>query len=82
MKNRSLIAIWGVILLSLTTCTKDCEPTLATCSEAPPANELCHVAFTRWFYDKGKNTCKRIAYGGCSQKGFETEQECRACQCN
>ena len=75
------ITILLVITLGLTNCSKDCEPTIATCSETPPTNELCQAAFNRWFYNKEKNKCEQIGYSGCSQKGFATQQECDKCKC-
>ncbi len=66
----------------MTSCSKDCDPPIATCSEAPPTNELCAAIFNRWFYDAGNDECEQIAYSGCSQKGFATQQECETCKCD
>lgn len=74
-------AIVLFLTAGLTSCSKDCEPKLATCSETPPTNELCQAAFNRWFYNKEKNKCEQIGYSGCSQKGFATQQECEECKC-
>jgi len=69
-------------ILSLTACKKDCEPNPTTkCNDTPPTNELCLAAFERWFYDQTKNSCEKVGYSGCSQKGFETKQECEECKC-
>ena len=74
-------AIVLILTAGLTSCSKDCEPKLTTCSETPPTNELCQAAFNRWFYNKEKNKCEQIGYSGCSQKGFATQQECEECKC-
>ncbi len=75
-------AILIVLTLGLITCSKDCGSTLVTCSDTPPASELCDAAFNRWFYNQKKNKCEQISYSGCSQKGFETKQECEECECD
>jgi len=62
-------------------CTKDCEPVMATCLERPPTNELCDAYFNRWFYNQEENNCEQIGYSGCSQKGFASKQECEECLC-
>ena len=67
--------------LGLTSCDKDCETTIAACTERPPTDELCQASFTRWFYNEGKNKCEEIKYSGCTLKGFETVQECEQCKC-
>jgi hypothetical protein len=83
MKAKILIsALFLVVALGLTNCSKDCETKIATCNETPPTDELCDAFFNRWFYDKEKNSCEQIAYSGCSQKGFATERECEACKCD
>ena len=68
--------------LGLTNCSKDCEPKISICSETPPAGELCQAYFNRFFYSEDKNKCEQIGYSGCSQKGFETQEECEECECN
>jgi hypothetical protein len=70
-----------LLTLGLTNCSKDCEPTNATCSETPPTNEACLAYFERWFFSKEKNNCEKIGYSGCSPKGFATQQECEECKC-
>lgn len=83
MKSKISLTFIGLfIVLSLSNCKKECEPKAATCSEAPPTNELCLAYFSRWFYNSNTNKCELVGYSGCSQKGFETEQECEACLCN
>jgi hypothetical protein len=78
-----LIKILSIaILLSFSNCKKECEPTNTTCNDTVPTNELCLAYFSRWFYNSSSNKCELIGYSGCSQKGFETEQECEACLCN
>lgn len=61
--------------------SRDCGPAPAKCAEVPPTNEICSANFTRWFYNEGTSKCEQITYTGCSQKGFETLQECEACKC-
>ena len=83
MKSNIIVILIGLFIsLSLSNCKKECEPKATTCSEAPPTNELCLAYFSRWFYNSNTNKCELIGYSGCSQKGFETEQECEACLCN
>jgi hypothetical protein len=79
--KKSIPTALFVLIVILISCSKDCAPKLATCSETPPTNELCQAYFNRWFYDKNKNKCEQIGYGGCSPKGFETQQECEECKC-
>lgn len=82
MKSKILIlSILLVFTLGLISCSKDCEPKFATCSESPPTDEACQAYFNRWFYNKDKNNCEQIGYSGCSQKGFATKQECEECKC-
>jgi len=81
MKTKFIIpTILIVLTLGLSNCSKDCEPTIATCNDIVP-NEDCLPQFNRWFFDKTKNKCKQISYSGCSQKGFATQQECEECKC-
>ena len=79
--KNSITVILFALTVGLTSCSKDCEPNLATCNETPPTNELCQAAFNRWFFNKEKNKCEQIGYSGCSQKGFATQQECEECKC-
>jgi len=81
MTTKFLIPAIVFLTIGLLSCSKDCEPKLATCNETPPTNELCQASFERWFYNKEKNECEKIGYSGCSQKGFATQQECEECKC-
>jgi hypothetical protein len=82
MKNTILkLTVFLTVMAVIISCTKDCEPKIATCNETPPTDELCQAYFERWFYNKDKNKCEKIRYSGCSQKGFETEIECEECKC-
>jgi hypothetical protein len=71
--------------LSMVSCNdgyrSDCIETDPVCRETPPTKELCLAAFERWFYDKNSSSCRKVAYSGCSQKGFETKAECESCKC-
>ena len=69
-----------IILISVASCTKDCDVLNNICNEKPP-NELCQEFFTRWFYNKSNNKCEKKSYSGCRQYGFATEQECSECKC-
>lgn len=85
MKN--ILILTSLILISLSSCTKkkcpaECRSNIAGCNETVPVDELCQAAFNRWFYSKSTGKCTLIGYSGCSQKGFETEQECLECDCN
>ncbi len=82
MTAKILIPVIAFFLTAgLTSCSKECEPKLATCNETPPTSELCQAAFNSWFYNKEKNKCEQIGYSGCSQKGFAQQQECEECKC-
>nr|WP_299201913.1 BPTI/Kunitz domain-containing protein [uncultured Brumimicrobium sp.] len=78
-----------IVLLSLSTCftfgftncNKKCASANPTCEETVP-NEACMAHFNRWFYNADKNKCELISYSGCSAKGFETLDDCKACECN
>ena len=70
-------------LFLFSACRKSCPETeIATCLDTAPTKELCQAYFERWFFNKKSNTCEMVAYSGCSQKGFETQLDCEACQCN
>ena len=83
-KNTLRSAVISTIIIAIIGCSKDCEPQIATatCNDTPPTEELCQAAFQRWFYNKNKNKCEQIGYSGCSQKGFETLEECEKCKCD
>jgi hypothetical protein len=82
MKSNILtFTIFLAFTFGLTNCKKNCETTIDTCKEKPPTTELCLAYFNRWFYNKDKNKCEQIGYSGCSEKGFETQKECNACEC-
>lgn len=76
-----LIGISIVILVTIS-CSKTCEPQVATCNEKPPSGEFtCTAFFENWFYDPDKNKCDQIGYSGCSPRGFESKEECEKCTC-
>ena len=79
-----VIRILSVLLLfNITSCNKDCDTEQKPgCSDAVPTNEACLAYFERWFYNKNTNSCEKIGYSGCSQKGLATLQECEECKCN
>lgn len=79
MKILFLIII--LFSISLIGCKKDCETKSAPCNESVP-NEDCKALFTRWFFNKEKNSCEKIIYSGCSAKGFASQSECEKCQCD
>jgi hypothetical protein len=81
-KNILKSIVISTIVFIIISCSKDCEPKLDTCNETPPTDELCQAAFQRWFFNKEENKCEQIGYSGCSQKGFETLEECEQCECN
>mgnify|MGYP000740085021 CR=1 FL=1 len=56
-------------------------PAYATCSEKPDTGITCQAYFTTWFYDETTGKCEKIGYSGCEPKGFETEEECKECDC-
>ena len=68
-------------MFTLVVCKKDCGSKVATCQEEPP-NEPCLAYFETWFYNQTNNNCEKIGYSGCSKKGFETENDCKQCECN
>lgn len=80
--NFLFLVILFLLAVGLSNCSTDCEPKFAACSETPPTNEACQAAFNRWFFIADENRCEQIAYSGCSQKGFASQQECEACKCN
>ncbi|MEN8249563.1 MAG: BPTI/Kunitz domain-containing protein [Bacteroidota bacterium] len=51
-----------------------------TCYDTPPTDEMCTAYFERWFYNESTNSCEKIGYSGCSQYGFETQEECEKCR--
>jgi len=79
LKMNLLLTVFTAVML-FTNCKKNCGDEIATCKETPP-NEACQAYFVRWFYNKNKNQCEQIGYSGCSARGFSTEEECKACEC-
>ena len=74
---KKLLLYFGFSALLLVACDKTVEN--SRCLERPPENELCLAYFERWFYDKESQSCEKVAYSGCSEKGFETKAECEDC---
>lgn len=75
--------IFGLaIFAGVYACKKDCNNINQTCKETPPKTEVCTAYFERWFYNEQTNKCEKKAYSGCSEYGFETESECKECECN
>lgn len=77
---RQLIILVGLITMTVA-CSGDCENPNSICKESPPNDEECAAYFERWFFDKKKDSCKKIGYSGCNQYGFATKQECETCKC-
>ena len=77
MKVLRLLFIF--LILSCIGCKKDPlqDP---RCKEIPEPDGLCQMAFESWFYDAKTNSCQKIFYSGCSEKGFPTKKECEQCQ--
>lgn len=78
-----LFCLLGItFVLGMSSCNRNCNPSDAVCHDSPPLDEACQAAFNRWFFDKTQNSCQLVAYSGCSQKGFASQQECEACKCS
>ena len=79
-----ILAILGFIILFGISCNdNNCDnaPTFEKCSETPDTGTTCTAYFNSWFYDEATGKCTQIGYSGCEAKGFETEEECKACDC-
>lgn len=77
------LIIITALLLSFSSCTKDCTNSQqAACMETPATGTTCAAYFESWFYNQGTNTCELIGYSGCSPVGFETKAACENCGCN
>lgn len=80
-----LLTILSVIVLSSSSCMKDCKKdstTPSACSETPITDGItCEAVFKSWIYDKDKNECLEMTYSGCGPIGFETESDCNKCKC-
>lgn len=77
--NTLLLSFSTIIMASCgTPCDIDRED---ACHEAAPTDELCFAYFERWFYNEAGDACEMVAYSGCSQRGFATEEECGTCKC-
>lgn len=82
MKVIYSILITGIFLILGISCERNCvESENMICKEVPPTNEVCLAYFERWFYNEETDQCEKIAYSGCSQLGFEIEEECLTCKC-
>lgn len=78
---KSILFILASLLLLIACKKDDCEPVEdPRCEDVAPQNEACQAYFVRYFYQFGG--CRQIGYSGCSQRGFESRQECEACDCN
>lgn len=85
MKITTLLPFLLAISITVTGCCQmddDCaENSAPECFDQVPQDELCDAYFERWFYSEADNACTKIAYSGCSMRGFETEEACSECQC-
>jgi len=83
---KKVLIFLSFFMLTMTACNKsNCE--LAedpACSESAPSQDVvsCLAYFESWFYDASTSTCSKIGYSGCSPSGFQTKEECEACDCN
>lgn len=79
-----ILLIFPIIAFAIFSCSKqkECGVSDPTCLETVPHDELCQAAFNRYFFNPETEECEQISYSGCSQKGFETLQECQECECN
>jgi hypothetical protein len=81
---KKVIIFLSFFLFTLTACDKDCVSSEnPVCNEsAPSQNVICLAYFESWFFDASTLTCSKIGYSGCDASGFQTKEECEACECN
>ncbi len=84
MKKLMMLSACLSIFLLFTACKKTCDTAELNpvCQETVPTEELCLAVFNGWFFDVETQSCAEIGYSGCSQKGFETKEDCETCKCN
>lgn len=83
MKKLILFSVCLSVLFIFTSCKEECgSDSNPICTETVPTDEACLAFFERWFFDSNSNACQKVGYSGCSQKGFETKDECESCKCN
>ena len=48
------------------------------CTSKPPVDGPCNAAFTRFYFDKYDNKCKKFIWGGCwvNNNNYKTKEEC------
>ena len=82
MKKATLL--FGFIFFSLFSCNDNCVSSeIAGCNDSVPNQDVtCLAYFESWFYDASDQTCSKIGYSGCEESGFQSKEECEACQCN
>jgi hypothetical protein len=80
MKIKFLFVLAALAFLSA--CKDDDCVQENKCSDKPPTDELCLAAFQTWFYNPETSECEQKSYSGCNSYGFETEEECKKCDCN
>ena len=79
-----MFSVCFMIFSLFTACKDDCD--LAeinpACEDTISTDEICQAFFARWFYNSETESCAEFQYSGCSQKGFQTKEDCEACKCN
>ena len=81
-----LLSVLFIATIFMSSCTKN------NCDEMPPSNKCnetattigttCMAYFESWFYDEATGTCEKKEYSGCEKRGFDSEEECKKCNCN
>ena len=81
MKHWIHISLTATLLLTLSSCRKDCSSVNPSCDlerESGP----CEALFIKYYYDKDDKKCKSFEWGGCDGVvPFDTMEECRQCEC-
>jgi hypothetical protein len=78
---KKILIVLAFLSIGNFACKKDCEAVQKPgCTDVVP-DEACLAYFERWFFDPNTNSCKKVAYSGCSEYGFATEAECEECKC-
>lgn len=65
----------------LVSCSKTCTEDIPACTERPDTSTVCQAAFESWFYDETTGTCTSLAYSGCEELGFTSQEVCERCDC-
>ncbi len=84
LKKLLIYTPFTIALVNFLGCSKKCDDKIDTCYEKVPSQNgvICQAFWTSWIYNEDNNKCEQVGYSGCGPVGFETEDECKQCECH